>query len=105
MTSKEYLAKKAKARKNKDYNLFGELVGLGNLNPNCQVSYDKTVHNTDSDNITPIFETNLRLAMATPEGRGERPHYKGKVIGRGGYEYKVHAWINTGGRIRIEIIQ
>lgn len=104
MTNKQFLAKKAKARKNKDYQIFGELVGLGNLIPNCQVTWDKTLHNTASDDVA-ISEINLRMAVSTQTGRGERPHFKGKVIGRGGYEYKVHAWLNEGGRIRIEIIQ
>jgi len=115
--NKEWLKKRAVNRRNKkyktpdgfDYSLPGELVGSGKMSPTglCTMSQTITLdggpHGLNNGGDTHTYE--LKYDFTVPKGRGERPHYKGKVIGRIGETYKVHAWINDRGEMRIEIIK
>ena len=114
--NKEWLKKQAENRRSKKYktehgtySLPGELVGSGKMNPTGYCSMSKTLtrdsspHGLGGGVDTLTYE--LKHDFVVPKGRGEKPHYTGKVIGRIGEVYNVNAWINERGEMRIEIIK
>lgn len=91
-----------------DYQSFlGELKGAGHLMVNGFRKLKKQNH--PSFNSNGGFTTEYELSFEVPTSiQGDKPHFSGYVQSASNADkkpYKVNAWLNEHGSIRIEIIE